>query len=174
MKTVSLVFEQNATDPQMGIQCATQSNAGFRPFHGVEIMMSLKSHSVLDYVAGIFLLFVPVIFGFSEIDSARDLFLVTGLTMLAYSACTQYDLSIVKWIPLSAHMSLDVAAGVTVMLAPWLLGYREVLTGTQEIIHYAVALGLFGLVAFTQPQAEVHEVSGIDAEIDAHRDRWAS
>jgi hypothetical protein len=137
-------------------------------------MMSLKVHNVLDYAAGIFLLFTPAIFGFSEIDTARDLFLGTGLAMLAYSACTKYDLSVFKWISLSAHMSLDVLAGVVVMLAPWLFGYRDVLTGTQEIMHYAIALGLFGLVAFTQPQEEVHEVSGIDAEVDAHRDRWAS
>ena len=137
-------------------------------------MMSLKSHNVLDYAAGLFLLFVPALFGFSEINAAREVFLGVGLAMITYSACTQYDLSVFKWIPLSTHMSLDVLAGVSVMLAPWLLGYRDILTGTQEILHYALALGLFGLVAFTQPQAEVHEISGIDAEIDAHRDRWAS
>lgn len=137
-------------------------------------MMSLKTHNVLDYAAGIFLLFVPALFGFSEIDSARNVFLGSGLALLAYSACTQYDLSLFKWIPLGTHMTLDVLNGVVIMLAPWVLGYRDVLTGTQELLHYALAVGMFGLVAFTQPQAEVHEVSGIDAEIDAHRDRWAS
>jgi hypothetical protein len=137
-------------------------------------MLNLKTHNVLDYVAGIFLLFVPALFGFSEINSARNAFLFFGLAQITYSACTQYDWSILKWIPLGPHMSLDVLNGALILFSPWILGYRDELTGTQEILHYVLAFSLFGLVAFTQPQNEVNEVSGIDAEIDAYRDRQAS
>ncbi|MGZ3703039.1 MAG: SPW repeat domain-containing protein [Bdellovibrionota bacterium] len=136
-------------------------------------MLSLKTHNVIDYVAGVFLLFVPAIFGFSEIDAARNVFLFSGIALIAYSLLTKYEYALWRVIPVSAHMSLDVLNGVLIMLAPWIFGYRDVLTPTQEVLHYVLALGVFGLVAFTQPQTDVSEVSGIDADLDVRRDRKA-
>ena len=136
--------------------------------------MSLKIHSVLDYVAGLFLLFVPAIFGFSEIDAARNVFLFSGVALIGYSLLTKYQFALWRVIPIGMHMSLDVLSGVIVMLAPWIFGYRDVLSPTQEVMHYAIALVIFGMVAFTEPLAQVGEVSGIDAEVDVNRDRWAS
>ncbi len=127
-------------------------------------MISLKTHNILDYVGGALLLFTPAIFGFAEIDAARNTFIVAGLGLIAYSLLTQYDYAIWRVIPLGLHMSLDVLNGVVVMLAPWVFGYRDLLTTGQEVVHYALALGVYALVAFTQPKAE-GQVGRTDREI---------
>jgi hypothetical protein len=117
-------------------------------------MVSLRTHNILDYVAGALLLFIPAIFGFSEIDAARNVFIFAGISLIAYSLLTKYHYALWRVIPLGVHMSLDVLVGVVVMLAPWVFGYRDLLTSGQEVVHYVLALGVYALVAFTQPKTE--------------------
>ena len=121
-------------------------------------MIPLKIHNILDYAAGVLLLFVPALFGFSEIDAARNLFIFAGVFLIAYSLITKYYYSLLKVIPLGVHMALDVASGVVVMLAPWVLGYRDLLTGGQEIVHYVLGVGVIGLVAMTRSKTESDKI----------------
>lgn len=125
-------------------------------------MVSLKTHNILDYVAGALLLFVPAIFGFSEIDAARNVFIFAGIALIAYSLLTRYHYALVRVIPLGVHMTLDVLNGVIVMLAPWVFGYRDLLTSGQEVVHYVLALGVFALVAFTRPKTESETIGTLD------------
>ncbi len=117
-------------------------------------MIPLKIHNILDYVVGALLLFVPLIFGFSDISSARTTFLFAGIALVGYSLLTNYEYAVWRVIPIGVHMSLDVLLGVFVMLSPWIVGYRDLLTTGQEVVHYVLALGVFGLVAFTAQKTE--------------------
>ncbi len=125
-------------------------------------MISLKVHNIADYIIGAILIFAPAIFGFSEIDAARNSFLFAGITLIGYSLFTKYRYALLRVIPLGVHMSLDVINGILVMLAPWIFGYREILTTGQEVVHYVLALGVFALVAFTQPKSESSGISTAD------------
>lgn len=127
-------------------------------------MISLKTHNILDYVGGAILLFTPAIFGFAEIDAARNVFIFAGLALIGYSLLTKYQYALWRVIPLGVHMSLDVFLGVVVMLAPWVFGYRDLLTTGQEVVHYVLALGVYALVAFTQPKSE-GQVLGTDKTV---------
>jgi hypothetical protein len=117
-------------------------------------MLSLKTHNILDYVGAILLLLAPAIFGFSEVTAARNIFVVEGLLLLAYSLFTNYQFAVWRVIPLGVHMTLDAALGVALVLAPWVLGYRGLITGGQELVHYVLGLGLIGLVAATRAKTE--------------------
>ena len=77
------------------------------------------------------------------------------MALIAYSLLTKYQYALWRIIPLSVHMSLDVLNGLFVMLAPWIFGYRELLTSTQEIVHYVLAVGVFSLVALTRPASNL-------------------
>jgi hypothetical protein len=113
-------------------------------------MISIKTHNVLDYVAGVLLLLMPAIAGFASIDAARNVFVLGGLALIGYSLFTKYDYALWRKIPLGVHMVLDVTVGVLVMAAPFLFDYRFLLTGGQEIVHYAMGLGAILLVAITR------------------------
>jgi len=134
-------------------------------------MLNLKTHNIIDYVTGVLLLFVPALFNFELIDAARNLFLLVGLLLIGYSLLTNYYYSVLKLIPLGAHMTLDAALGVIVILAPWVLGYRNLLSGGQELVHYVLGLAVIGLVALTRVRTEADkrsEDSSFSGRFSAH------
>jgi len=88
------------------------------------------------------------------VPAARNICLLVGLGTIIYSAITNYRYSVAKVIPLGVHMVLDVAGGFILILAPWVLGYRDELTGGQMGLHYILGLGVIGLVALTRPRSE--------------------
>ncbi len=120
-------------------------------------MLSLKTHNILDYVAGILLLFIPSLFDFETIAAARNFFLVAGFVFIGYSLFTNYYYSIAKIIPLGVHMALDAALGVLLAIAPWILGYRDFLTTGQEVLHYVLGVGLIGVVLLTRSKTEAEK-----------------
>lgn len=124
-------------------------------------MIPLRIHNILDYVIGAVLVLSPYVFGFSDVDAARNVFLVLGFGLIGYSLFTNYRYSIAKVIPLGVHMFMDVSAGVVLMLAPYVFGYSDLITGGQLAFHYVMGLGAIGLVALTRPRSESGRMSGV-------------
>jgi hypothetical protein len=122
-------------------------------------MIPLRVHNVLDYVIGAVLVLTPYLFGFSDVAAGRNIFLVLGLGLITYSLMTRYYYSVLKIIPVSVHMALDVTSGVLLMLAPSLFGYRGLLTGGQYALHFILGLGAIGLVAFTDRRTDTSVVT---------------
>lgn len=117
-------------------------------------MVSLRVHNILDYVGGAILLVCPYLFGFSDVAAARNLFLVLGFGLIGYSLLTNYQYSVFKVVPLSVHMALDVLVGVVLILGSYVFGYRNAITGGQTVLHYALGIGVIGLVALTRPKTD--------------------
>lgn len=108
----------------------------------------------MDYVIGAVLIACPFLFGFSDIQAARNVFLVLGFGLIAYSLMTRYYYSAIKVIPVGVHMFLDVMAGIVLMVAPSVFGYRALLTGGQLGLHFVMGLGAIGLVAMTRMRTD--------------------
>lgn len=117
-------------------------------------MMSLKTHNIMDYVGGAFLILAPFLFGFSEVDAARNVMMLTGFTLILYSLFTNYEYAVVRAIPLGAHMTFDVLVGVALLVAPWVFNYRALLSPGQEYLHYIIGVGLFAVVGLTEEKTE--------------------
>lgn len=117
-------------------------------------MLSLKTHNIMDYVIGAVLILSPYIFGFSGVDAARNVFLILGFGLIGYSLLTNYRYSVAKVIPLGVHMAMDVTAGFVVILAPYVLGYSDLLTDGQIALHWIMGFGAMGLVALTRSRTE--------------------
>ncbi len=121
-------------------------------------MVSLKTHNILDYVAGVMLLLSPFLFGFGDVTVARNVFMMSGFFLVLYSLFTNYDYAVLRVIPLGVHMSMDVLLGVFLMIAPWVLNYRVFLTSGQEYLHYILGVGVIGLVGLTREKTETDKV----------------
>ena len=67
-------------------------------------MFTLKTHNIIDYVLGAFLLVSPWLFGFDQIVEARVLFLLSGVVLITYSLITNYYFSVARIIPLGVHI----------------------------------------------------------------------
>jgi hypothetical protein len=131
-------------------------------------MLSLKAHNAIDYGIALFLLFVPALFGFSEIEVARNLFRILGILVLTYSLVTKYELAAWQKLPLGAHITFDLAIGVILLLSPLVLGYRNLLSVGQELVHYVLGFGLIGFVAVTRSKTEA-EKKALETEPNENR-----
>jgi hypothetical protein len=132
-------------------------------------MIPLRVHSIVDYVAAVVLVAAPYVFGFADIDVARNFFLVLGIGLAAYSALTKYRYSFAKIIPIGPHMFLDVVVGFLTMVGPYVLNYRLAISSAQTAAHYFIGLGVWALVALTRPDADVLEKTIHDEDIDDFR-----
>jgi hypothetical protein len=117
-------------------------------------MISLKAHNVLDYIVAAVLVIAPWLFRFSEVVAARNVFLFIGIGLAAYSLLTKYYYALLRVIPLGVHMTMDAIAGVFLILAPALFGYRDLITQGQYAAHIVLGIGAVGLVALTRPRTE--------------------
>lgn len=118
-------------------------------------MISLRAHAAIDVVVGVLMVFCPFVLGFSDIDAARDLFVVAGIVVFLYSLGTRFVAPVRQegaraGIPIGLHLIIDVCTGVLLMLAPTLFDYRSELTGPALAAHFAFGLALIGLVAMTR------------------------
>lgn len=123
-------------------------------------MIPLKVHNILDYVGGLLLLLTPSLFGFADIDAARNFFVFGGMALIGYSLFTNYEIALWRKIPLGVHMALDVVLGVAAILAPYVFGYSLLLTGTQLAAHWVAGLGVIGLVALTSRKSDHATIAG--------------
>lgn len=117
-------------------------------------MISLKVHNIIDYVGALFLILAPFLFGFVDVDGARNAFMISGLVLLLYSLFTSYQYSLVGVIPLGLHMTLDVLVGVFLVTSPWIFNYRGQMSPAQEILHYVMGIGLFLAVGLARAKNE--------------------
>jgi hypothetical protein len=100
-----------------------------------------RVHGVLDYLVGIVLIAWPLIARY-PMDSAEALVpLVLGIGAIGYSLFTDYELSIVRSIPMPVHLGLDMGSGILLAASPWLFGFAD-----QTWAPYVI-IGLFEIGA---------------------------
>jgi hypothetical protein len=115
-------------------------------------------HGILDYVSGLLLLAAPNLFGFAEIGGATVWVpRIVGLMILLQAVMTDYELGVIKVIPIAMHLMADYAIGALLLLAPFILGISSrSLTATMLLV--IMALLAFGAAAMTQPRGRPREV----------------
>ena len=86
----------------------------------------LNLHGILEYVLGALLIAAPFLFTFSDVGSATALSIVAGVFVLLSGASTDgFRTSLVKVIPLGAHIVLDYLLGALFIAAPFLFGVSD-------------------------------------------------
>lgn len=99
-----------------------------------------RVHGVLDYLMGALLIASPWLLGFATGGPEQWVPVAAGATALLYSLLTDYELGVVKRLPMPVHLLLDGIAGVALAASPWLLGFDEkvwmphVVFGALEIV----------------------------------------
>jgi hypothetical protein len=129
-------------------------------------MISVKTHSILDFLAASVLLIIPAFTGMLPNASASIVFFGTGAILFCYSLLTDYRFALWRVIPMGAHLFLDNLLGLGLMLAPWVFGYRATLNPSQETLHYLMAIGIFAIAAFTGPAPEANPEADFDYSVD--------
>jgi hypothetical protein len=100
-----------------------------------------RIHGILDYLMGIVLIALPWVLGLNEGGLQTWLPVVLGAGVIVYSLLTDYELGVVKTIPMPVHLGLDIAGGLLLAVSPWLFRFAD-----EARVPYVV-LGLFEVVA---------------------------
>ena len=51
--------------------------------------------------------------------------MVVGIAIIGLSPMTDYELALVRMIPMPVHLATDVAAGALLAVSPWLFGFAD-------------------------------------------------
>ena len=100
-----------------------------------------RVHAVIDYLWGLALIATPWVFGFGDGGRAQWTAIVFGLGAILYSVVTDYELGVVRLLPMRLHLVLDGAAGALLAASPWLFGFAH------QVRWPHLAFGLFSVVA---------------------------
>lgn len=101
--------------------------------------ISTRMHGVLDYVVGALLIVVPYILGFADGTAAQWVPQLLGLVAIGGAMLTDYELGVMRVIPMPVHLMIDIGSGALLALSPWLFGFSDrvfwphLLVGLMEI-----------------------------------------
>jgi hypothetical protein len=109
-----------------------------------------KVHGVFDYLGAIILLFAPNIFGFAQEGGAAVLVpRIIGVVVLLQSILTNYELGLVKVLPMKMHLMNDYIASAILALSPWLFGFSH-LPANAWMPHLFAGVAIFLFTLFTE------------------------
>ncbi|WP_309086135.1 SPW repeat protein [Chelativorans sp.] len=104
-----------------------------------------RTHGVLDYLVGLLLIAAPWLLGFADGGPAQWVPVILGLAAIIYSLLTNYELGVVKLIPMPGHLALDIGSGLLLAASPWLFGFADVVAWP----HLVFGLLEIAIAAFT-------------------------
>jgi hypothetical protein len=100
-------------------------------------------HGVLDYATGSALLAAPELLRLKDVPRAALPPRLAGAGATVYSLTTDYELGVIRVLPMPVHLALDAMSGALLAASPWLLGYARngmrywlphALVGASEIL----------------------------------------
>ncbi len=109
-----------------------------------------RVHGMVDYIVGALLIVAPWLFGFADGGAEQWVPIILGAGVILYSLMTDYELGVMKAIPMSMHLMLDIGGGIFLAVSPWLFGFADEIWWP----HVIVGLGeiLAGLMTKTRPE----------------------
>ncbi|MFN7119846.1 MAG: SPW repeat protein [Saprospiraceae bacterium] len=87
--------------------------------------ISTRTHGVLDYLTAVLLIAAPWLFDFADNGPAQWVPIIMGIAILGMSIMTDYELGLMRSIPMATHLTVDVIGGIFLAASPWLFGFAD-------------------------------------------------
>ncbi len=114
--------------------------------------ISTKAHGAIDYASGAALVAAPSLLGITDVRTATLAPRLQGAAAGLYSLATDYELGVVRVLPMRAHLALDVLGGAFLAASPWLLGFAA--SGRRYWMpHLAVGVSEVAIALLTEREA---------------------
>lgn len=97
-------------------------------------IIDTKTHGYMDYIMGIFLIASPSLFSLDLNAVESTVFYVAGAAALLYSLATNYELGLIKIIPMKGHLMLDILSGIFLAASPWIFGFSDLVYGPHLVL----------------------------------------
>ncbi len=84
-----------------------------------------KIHGVLDYLVGALLIAAPWLFDLAQGGAETWVPVALGASALVYSLLTDYEMGLVRKLPMPTHLTLDLLSGLLLAASPWIFGFAD-------------------------------------------------
>lgn len=88
-------------------------------------VISRKVHGVLDYVVGFIVMVSPWLLDFARGGAETWIPVILGGGAILMAIFTGYELGVIKKIPFSTHLIMDLISGILLASSPWLFGFSD-------------------------------------------------
>jgi uncharacterized membrane protein len=103
-----------------------------------------RTHGILDYTWATLLIISPWLFNFANGGAAQNIAIIIGVIVLLMSLVTNYELGVIKRIPMPTHLAMDIIIGAFLAISPWLFGFNEVVFVPHLIFGiFSIGSGMF-------------------------------
>lgn len=89
--------------------------------------ITTRVHGMMDYVMGLALIAAPWLFGFAAGGAETWVPVIVGVSAIIYSLMTAYELGVVPAISMPAHLGLDAASGLLLLVSPWVFQFADLI-----------------------------------------------
>jgi hypothetical protein len=89
-------------------------------------LIPTRIHGILDYLVGVVLIAAPWLFGFADGSAAMWVPIIIGAGAILNAFLTDYELGVIRIIPMNVHLAIDVIGGIVLAVSPWLFGFADV------------------------------------------------
>jgi hypothetical protein len=87
-------------------------------------LISTKLHALIDYATGLLLIFAPDLLGFADVGGAAVLVpRLVGAGIILLELTTDFELSLIKLVPVRIHLIVDLIAGLLLTVSPFIFGF---------------------------------------------------
>jgi hypothetical protein len=114
--------------------------------------ISLTMHAAAEPLLAALLIAAPFLFGFSGQGAATAVAIVAGVAVLLVAMSTTWRLSLIKVIPVAAHLVFDLALAALLIAAPFLFAFSHETAPTAFFLVVGVLL-LLAVLATRWAQA---------------------
>ena len=109
-------------------------------------------HGMADYILGVVLLFLPNLFGFADLGGpAVWIPRILGVLDLVQSLATNYELGVVKILPMKLHLTGDYVVSAFLAVSPWLFGFSD-RPANVWVPTFVIGVAVFIVSLMTQTQ----------------------
>ena len=111
-------------------------------------------HGLADYILGVVLLILPNLFGFAHLGGpAVWIPRILGIVDLLQSVATNYELGLLKILPMKMHLMNDYVVSAFMAVSPWLFGFGHGPVNVwAPFLVLGVAVFIVSLMTKTQPR----------------------
>jgi hypothetical protein len=111
-------------------------------------------HGIADYIVGLVLLLAPNLFGFADLGGPAVLVpRVIGVLILVQSLITNYELGLIKLLPMRVHLAMDYVLTIILAASPWLFRFHD---QPRNVWMPHVIVGVLGFLLTLMTEAVPH------------------
>jgi SPW repeat len=101
-------------------------------------LISSRLHGILDYLTVIAFALAPTVLGLT--GTAAWLAYTLAVAHLLVTLATDFDLGVAHLLPAAWHGRIELAVGLLLLVAPWLLGFSDDATARTFFIAAGVVI----------------------------------